>query len=239
MHAVDLADALFLVLRGVDDLLARLQHTGVHADIGELAEVRIAGDLECQCRERFVVRHLTLDLAGLVFRVETDDALDVERRREVVNDGVEHRLNALVLESRTGEDRGDLEREGGATHCSLDVVLGELLVQELLGEFVVGICDDFEHLLMPFVGVGLHVGGDVLDRVVLALLRVFRPDKRLHTNEVDDAAEAAFGADRQLHDCRDRIEAIDDHLHAAVEVRTRAVELVDEADTRNGGDRGA
>ena len=52
-------------------------------------------------------------------------------------------------------------------------------------------------------------------------------------DEVDDALEVRLGADRQLHDDRDRAEAVHDHVDAAVELGAGAVELVDEADTRH------
>ena len=43
--------------------------------------------------------------------------------------------------------------------------------------------------------------------------------------------EVGLGADRELHDQRLGPEPIDDRLHVGVEVGSRAVELVDEADT--------
>ena len=62
---------------------------------------------------------------------------------------------------------------------------------------------------------------------------VERPHERLHLDEVDDAAELALGADRQLHDRGHRVEAVADHLDAALEVGADAVHLVDEAEARH------
>jgi hypothetical protein len=62
VHPVDLADALLAVLDAVEHLGARVQHTGVDADVGQLAQVRVSGDLERQRRERFVVAGLALEL---------------------------------------------------------------------------------------------------------------------------------------------------------------------------------
>ena len=53
-------------------------------------------------------------------------------------------------------------------------------------------------------------------------------------DEVDHAAEVALGADRQLHDRGDRVEAVADHRDAALEVGADAVHLVDEAEPRDG-----
>ena len=52
-------------------------------------------------------------------------------------------------------------------------------------------------------------------------------------DEVDDAAEVALGADRQLDDGGHRVEAVLDHVDAAVEVGADAVHLVDEAHARH------
>ena len=52
-------------------------------------------------------------------------------------------------------------------------------------------------------------------------------------DQVDDALEVGLGADRELHDQRDRVEPGDDHVDAAVELGAGAVHLVDEADPRH------
>jgi hypothetical protein len=46
----------------------------------------------------------------LFVRVDALDRRDVERRRQVVDDRVEQRLHALVLERRAAEHRHDLRR---------------------------------------------------------------------------------------------------------------------------------
>ena len=59
------------------------------------------------------------------------------------------------------------------------------------------------------------------------------PDQRLHLDDVDDALEFGFGADRPGDDHRAGAQAIDHHVDAALEVRAGAVHLVDEADARH------
>ena len=60
VHLVDLADPLLAVLGRVEDLAAVLEHAGVDADEGQLAEVRVGRDLERQRGERLVVVGATL-----------------------------------------------------------------------------------------------------------------------------------------------------------------------------------
>ncbi len=48
----------------------------------------------------------------LVFGVDALDRADVERRRQVVDDRVEQRLHALVLERGAAEHRVELDVDG-------------------------------------------------------------------------------------------------------------------------------
>ncbi len=93
--------------------------------------------------------------------------------------------------------------------------------------------DDVEQLGPPLLGLGLELGRDRHLVVVLALVLRLVPDERRHLHEVDDAAVVPLGADRQLDDRRDRLEAILDHRDGPEEVGPDAVHLVDEADPRH------
>ena len=78
-----------------------------------------------------------------------------------------------------------------------------------------------------------EIGRDLLDGVVLALDGLAAPGQRPHLQQVDDADEIALGTDRDLQHQRGRTEPLDHHVDAAEEVRTGAVELVDEAHPRH------
>ena len=94
--------------------------------------------------------------------------------------------------------------------------------------------DRLEQVQARGFGLFEHVGRDVDDLELRAFgVVVERPHQRLHLDEVDDAAEVALGADRQLHDGGYRVEAVSDHLDAAPEVGADAVHLVDEAEARH------
>ncbi len=83
-------------------------------------------------------------------------------------------------------------------------------------------------LVVGLLGLGLHLGGDLLFGPLLAHAVV--PDQGPHVDQVDDAPEPALGADGELDHGGDRVEAVLDHLHALVEVGAGPVHLVDEAD---------
>ena len=73
-----------------------------------------------------------------------------------------------------------------------------------------------------------HVGGDLrLD--ILRAQRFVLPQQRLHGDQIDRAGIARFRAHGQLDDQRRRPQTLLDHRHAAVEVGTDAIHLVDEA----------
>ena len=66
VHLEDATDALLLVLRRVEHGATRAELAGVDAEVGELAHVGVAHDLERERRERLVVAGRTgHGLAGL------------------------------------------------------------------------------------------------------------------------------------------------------------------------------
>ena len=192
VHLVDLADPLLAAGDGVEHGRARRQLAGVDPDVDQLAQVRVGGDLVGQPGERLVVGGLALDLGVLVVGLVALDRGDVQRRREVLHHRVEQRLHALVLERGAGQDRVELVGERGAADGGLDLLDGELLALEvLLHDLVVGLGQRLEQLLAPLLGLLGHVGGDLLDDVVLAHLGLAAPHQRAHADQVDDADEVA------------------------------------------------
>ena len=111
VHLQDAADALLAVLRGVVHVRARLEGPRVHAEERELADERVGRDLERERAEGLLVVRGAQDF-DVCPRVLADDRRDVEGRGQEVHDRVEHRLDALVLQSGAGEDRHDLVLEG-------------------------------------------------------------------------------------------------------------------------------
>ena len=95
VHQDDPPDPLAAVLRRVEDGVARLEEARVDPEERELAHERVAHDLEGERREGLRVARLTHQRLATL-RVDALDRRDVQRRRQVVDDRVEHRLYALV-----------------------------------------------------------------------------------------------------------------------------------------------
>ena len=233
VHLEELAHALLLGLRGVEHLLARDGLAGVHAHVGEFAEERVHGDLERQRGERLVHRRLTRQLVVAVNGGAVDLA-DVQRARQVVNDSVQQRLDALVAVCGTAEHRVDLGVDRHLADGCLDLFLRQLLAAEvLLHEFFVRLGDGLEQLLAVLLSLLLQIRRDLLDLRRGAGLDLARPHERLHVDEVDNAVEVVLSADRQLHNQRLCAEAVDDGADGVVEVSAQLVHLVHEADARD------
>ena len=121
VHQQDPTETLALLLGRVVDLVALVDLAGVDAEVGQLAE-RVGDDLERQRGERVVARATRDRLVAA--HVGALGGRDVERRRQVVDDGVEHRLDTLVLERRTAQHRDEVERQRAGADGALDVGLG-------------------------------------------------------------------------------------------------------------------
>ena len=120
VHLEQAADALALALGGVVDVGAAAQHAAVDAEERELADEGIGRDLEGERREGLAVAGVAHD-RGLALGGCAFDRRAVERRREEVDDRVEHRLDALVLQRRAAEDRDELGADGAGAEPADDV----------------------------------------------------------------------------------------------------------------------
>ena len=109
VHQQHTADTLALVLGRIEHRGARIDLAGIDAGEGQRPDKRIVHDLEGKHRERLVV---TSDTDGFFAGIHVDalDRFAIERRRQIIDNGVEQRLHALVLEGRAAEHRnkGDM-----------------------------------------------------------------------------------------------------------------------------------
>ena len=153
VHQQDAAEPLAALFRRVVRLFALVDLARVHPEVGELAE-RVADDLERKGGER----SLLVSLAGddfIAAQVGARRRWDVERARQEVDDGVEHRLYALVLERRAGEYGHEVAAEGAETDHVLQLGFADRLVAEvLLEDLVVLTADPVEQLVAPLLGLG-------------------------------------------------------------------------------------
>ncbi len=225
VHHQDPSETLVLALGRVVDLAALGQGAGIHTEEAKFTDVGIGHDLERERRERFVVPGVTLVLF-LGLGVDALDRGNIERRGEIVDDRVEQFLHALVLVRRTAADRNDLVIDGRLAERRLQFVDRDLVaVAEFLEEFLVGLCDRLDHLVVVLFREVCHIGGDRLDAHILSEVVVVHVG--FHRHQIDDPAEGTLLADRE-HD-RDgvSVQTFAHHTDHAEEVGAGDVHLVD------------
>ena len=231
VHFEHAADFFLLVLHRVQ-IGALGQGARIDTDEGQRTDERVVHDLEGECRERRFVRRRTAVLLVAV-HLHALNIRNVERRRQIVDNGVEQRLNALVLERRTAANGHERLVQRPLADQLLHGRNVRLIAVEIGFHGVVVLLDDqfdqFVAIFRSFVG---EVGGDIFVEEFCAQAFIL-PDDRTVFNEVDKTLQIRLKADRNVENRRLRTQTIDDRLHAIFEVRAGPVELVDEAHARN------
>ena len=152
---------------------------------------------------------------SLTFLSSTRSAFDsrnIERRGQVIDHRVEHRLHALVLERRAADHRENLHRDGRLADTGLDFGIRQRLAfDELLEQLVVEFGNRFDHLLAVDLGLFEQVFRN-FDHVELGAQRFIAPDHGLHLDQIDNALELIFRAHRNLNRHRTRLQTIDDGI---------------------------
>ena len=233
MHQQHAADALFALLGRVDRAGAAGQRARIDTAERDGADEWIVHDFEGEQRHRRVVLRLTNDFFAFLVRVDALNRGNVERRRQIVDNCVEQRLHALVLEGRAAKNR--IESAGDhslADHALQGRNIWLFAVEECGQNFVVEFDGGFNQLLAIFLRLFDKVGRDI-DGLELGTERFVVPKIGLHDHEIDHADEIAFFADRKLD--RDRLcaETLHDVIEALVEVGPGLIHLVGENDARN------
>src|SRR5690606_27095033 len=192
VHLQDAADTFLLGLDRVVHRFTGMQDTRVHAHESQLTDEGVGHELERECRELGVVVGRQADDVAVV--IGTFDGRDVDRRGQVIDDGVEHALNTLVLERGTAQHGLDFAGDGAQTQTQVDFGLGQFArFQVLVYELFVCFGSASNQIVSPFVGGILNHGRNV--RVLeLGALASFIPDDGLHLDEVDHPLESVFSA---------------------------------------------
>src|SRR5580765_3705428 len=192
----------------------------------------VSHQLENKTRKRsFRIRRTAFNF--VIFWIFTFNCGNVERAGKEINDGVKQRLHAFILKCRTGKYRDDLHRQGSLSQSDADLVLRNFLAFEVFHHQIVVDRGDSLDKFFAFSLSSIHKVRGNVENIVFGTLCFVIPNKGLHCDQIDDALEMLFEADRYLH--RDSVctEAIEDRLKAAVERSSCAIQLIDKAYTRH------
>ena len=138
MHLEQTSDPFALVLRCVVDVRPGLEASGVDAEECQLTNEGVGRDLERQSGERLIITRMT---HGRLATLEmTLHGGHIHRGRKEIDDGVEHCLDALVLERSAAQHGNDETAHGSAANGVSDLLDRQVLAAEILLDqrFVVG-----------------------------------------------------------------------------------------------------
>mmetsp|Transcript_14496 Transcript_14496/g.24999 ORF Transcript_14496/g.24999 Transcript_14496/m.24999 type:complete len:620 (+) Transcript_14496:1166-3025(+) len=186
VHEQHTTNSLLLALNRVVDRAAALQSARVDTSKRQGSDEWIGSDLERQSGEWLAVGRCTVHLLVIP---NTLDGWDVVGSWQVVDDGVKERLDTLVLERGTADDRDKLQADGTLSDALLEGFLVWVLSFEVVQERLLILFDGLlnEHvvvLLREF----LHVIRNLLfDK--LGTESLLEPNNCLHLDEIDDSLE--------------------------------------------------
>ena len=151
VHLQDPADPLLAALDRVVHRVARVHHARIDAEERELPDERVGHDLERQRGERLFVVRRTLCF-GCPLSLEALDRRHVDGRRHVIDDRIEHRLHAFVLERRAAQHRENLAVERTLRSPCLISASDKLTDSRVLvHELFVRLGGGLDHFLTPLV----------------------------------------------------------------------------------------
>src|SRR5258705_66717 len=97
VHLQQTADALARAFAGVQYVTSGLQHAGIHADVRHMPDEWVRHDFERQGRKGLIVPGQA-QLAFVILRVHALHWRNIHRGRQIIDNGIEQRLNHLVLQ---------------------------------------------------------------------------------------------------------------------------------------------
>jgi hypothetical protein len=232
VHLQHAADALALFLDRVHDRRALFELAGIDAGEGQRTDEGVVHDLEGEHRKR-LLRRLLRGWSLLRLDVDAFDRRNFDRARQVLDNSVEKRLNALVLEGRAAEHREELNSDGALADQRADLVIVRHFAFEIgFHRGVVGLDDGLDEQFAVLLGLVLEISRD-FNNVPLRAERLVAPDDGVHLDQIDNALEVVLSADRQLHDDRGCTKTGLDHRHRAIEIGAGLVHLVAEDHARD------
>ena len=162
--------------------------------------------------------------------IDADDGADIDRRGQIIDDGVEEEPHALVLVGGAAENRGDEHLDGGFARGFFQQFCRDVLAVEIeFHDLFIKIGHLFDQMVPRLFGLCLVGLGNIgLNRRFHVL-----DEDGLSLNDVDAALEILLAADRHLEWDRVGVKVFVHLVNDFVEVGADAVHLVDEGDPRH------
>ena len=230
MHLQNTSDTLFLVLGCVQAVRSGIDRTGIHAEERKLTDEGIRHDLERKCRKRLRVRRVTNNLVAV--QVGSLDRRDIDRAGHILDDRIDHLLDALVTVRAAAGHRDRTALAGRLAKGSLHVLYRRLLALQVdHHQLLIQITALLDQLCVIQLRIVLVLCRNLADGDIVTLVVVV--NVRFHLEQVDDTLERILRTHRDLnHDCI-FAQPLADLLDSAVEIRTDDIHLIDKCHTGN------
>ena len=151
----------------------------------------------------------------------------VRGRRHVADNRIEEGLDADVERRRGAQQRKQFARSSGGPEPGDQLLLRQRAgLEELLHQSLVGFGDHLDERFARARGIRRHVSGDIRLGELAASIR--QKYAGLLRDEIDDAAERLFFADRQLNRNDRAAQRGVNRLERALQARALAVEAIDD-----------
>ena len=230
MHLQDPSCSFLFPFGCVHDIGARIHRSGVNSDVSQFAYERVCHDLERQRCERFFIRRMYRDRFSVI--INAFDIRDVRRCRHIFDDRIQKFLNTFIPVCCSAADRNDRRLAGAFPEGCLQLLFRRsLILQEHHCQVLVQFADLFDHIITIHLCVSLHVIRDVGNGDIFTFFIVI--DIGFHFEQVDNAFELIFLADRQLDRNCVLTQTGLDHIDGIVEVCAHDIHFVNECHTRD------
>ena len=228
VHANQTTNALAAFGARVKNRSPGLYVAAVQTDKGQLSGVGVVHGFEGQAGQEII-----RDLPGTFFSGEGLARHGSYRRRKIVDHGIQERLDTLVAQGGSAQDRKDVERLRLEAHRGGDFFRREgFAAQIFLQQSVIGIGHAFNQQLGEFRCLRLELWRNFLF-VKPRPKRILLPDQGLMLNQIDHTRHGIFCADRQLENQRPRPQPVLDLIDHPMKVRTDTIQFVDKNNTRH------
>src|SRR5690554_4931933 len=231
VHLEDTADFFFLVFN-------RVQHgtffqlAGIDTGKGQGTHERVIHDFESQ-RSKWCVVGGRTGIFGFAIKLDAFDVFHVDRAWHIVDNRVEKRLNAFVLERGTAEHRNEaLVQRAFADERLQGRCIRLVAFQILFHHVIVLLNSKLDQFFTIFSGLVDQIFRDLAIGIFSAKIFVL-PDDGTHVHKVNQSDKRRFDTDRNIDHSRRRTETVDDRLHTEFKIGAGPVELVDEAHPRH------
>mmetsp|Transcript_7328 Transcript_7328/g.11591 ORF Transcript_7328/g.11591 Transcript_7328/m.11591 type:complete len:647 (+) Transcript_7328:221-2161(+) len=240
VHLKHTSDSFVLPFDRVVDGTSGFQNTRIDTSESQRTNKRVIGNLESQGRHWFSVRRLSLGwFTGLC---DSGNSQNVEGGRHVIDNGIQQRLNTLVLKRGSSQNRDQIQTQSSLSnesfqcwdiwHFSFKVLHENLfvLLNSKLDKFLVVFgCLGLEFVVYQWDVVAFIERNDVETGTKI----LSTPNNSLHSHKVNDSQEISFSTNRKLKNSWRGPKQIDDSVDAEVKVGSGTVHFVKETHARN------